>query len=47
MRIIEARTAFWREHGEDGLRICRERDASETRRKVVAEAGQLDLLEAA
>ncbi len=47
MRIIEARTAFWREHGEDGLRICRERDAAEYRRQAIAEAGQLDLLEAA
>jgi site-specific DNA-methyltransferase (adenine-specific) len=44
MRIAEARMAFWAEHGEDGLRIVKERDAAEQRRQEKREAGQLDLL---
>ena len=44
MRIAEARMAFWDKHGEDGLRIVKERDAAEQRRQEKREAGQLDLL---
>jgi site-specific DNA-methyltransferase (adenine-specific) len=44
MDIAQARVAFWAEHGEDGLRICAERDAAQRQRQAVAEAGQLDLM---
>lgn len=47
MRIARARIAYWTEHGEDGLRICAERDAAERGRVERAEAGQLDLFETA
>lgn len=43
MAIAEARIGFWREHGVDGLRIVRERDAAERDRKAIADAGQLDI----
>jgi DNA modification methylase len=42
-RIAEARIAFWREHGEDGVRIASLQDAARRRRREAAEAGQLDL----
>ena len=42
-RVAEARLAFWREHGEDGVRIASLRDGARRRREEAAEAGQLDL----
>ncbi len=45
MRIAEARLAFWQEHGEDGLRICAERDAAERQHTERIRLGQLTLLE--
>lgn len=48
MGIAKARTAWWREHGEDGLRIVAEQDKllreGERKREEKAEAGQLELL---
>lgn len=44
MRIAAARLGFWREHGEDGLRIVALRDAAERVREIRREAGQLNLL---
>lgn len=46
MAIAQARIAFWKEHGEEGLRIVSEQGRSRRERQIVAEAGQLDLLEA-
>lgn len=43
MAIARARIAFWMEHGEDGLRICAERDTAERVRQERAAGGQLDL----
>ena len=43
--IAEGRIRFWREHGEAGLRVVAQREASERARALVAEAGQLDLFE--
>jgi DNA modification methylase len=44
MEIARLRLKFWQEHGDDGLRIVREQEASEARREAVAAAGQLSLL---
>ncbi len=44
LAIAEARIRFWREHGEDGLRVVAERAAGERVRAEVAASGQLDLL---
>ena len=43
--IAEARIAFWTEHGEDGWRIVRERDAAETVRQAHTENGQTDIFQ--
>jgi DNA modification methylase len=43
MRIAAARIGFWREHGEDALRIVAERDAGDRARHARTDAGQLDL----
>jgi DNA modification methylase len=42
--IAERRIRFWREHGEEGLRVVARREASERLREQAAEAGQLSLL---
>lgn len=44
MRIAQARIAFWQEHGEDGLRICAERDAAERTHAERVRLGQLTLV---
>ena len=43
--IAEARIRFWAEHGEDGWRIVRERDAAETIRQAHTENGQTDIFQ--
>lgn len=44
LAIATARLAFWQEHGEDGLRICREADAADRIHTARIEAGQLLLI---
>ena len=44
LAIAQARIEFWTKHGEDGLRICRERDAAERIDTARILAGQLSLL---
>jgi DNA modification methylase len=41
--IAEARIRFWAEHGEDALRVMRDRKAAELARAEVTASGQLDL----
>jgi len=45
--IAEARIRFWRDHGDDGLRIVAERDKAARVRTEIAETGQLSLGETA
>ena len=44
MAIAEARIAFWRAHGEDGLAIVAQRESAERGRAERADLGQLSLL---
>jgi site-specific DNA-methyltransferase (adenine-specific) len=43
VKIAQARLDFWREHGEDALRIVAEAEAAEKERETVKESGQLDM----
>jgi len=44
VKIAQARLDFWREHGEEALRIVAAAEAAEQTRETIRESGQLDLL---
>jgi len=45
VKIAQARLDFWREHGEDALRIVAEAEAADKERETVKESGQLDMFD--